>query len=64
MLANPSYHGLSVCRMMMELMQSRYKYFHQQMLTDDDKAIDFYKVLDFERSRKTESMWMYSSSDH
>ncbi len=64
MLVDPNYHGLGVGRMMMELMQSKYRGFHQQMLTADGKAVEFYKALGFERAGKTEPMWVYAGNDH
>ncbi|MGR5066463.1 GNAT family N-acetyltransferase [Photobacterium sp. DNB22_13_2] len=64
MLVDPNFQGLGVGRMMMELMQSKYKGFHQQMLTADGDAVDFYRALGFERAGKTEPMWVYAGSDH
>ncbi|MFA0088717.1 GNAT family N-acetyltransferase [Vibrio sp. 10N.261.51.F12] len=64
MLVDPSFHGLGIGRKMMELMQSKYKDFHQQMLTADGEAVDFYKALGFERAGKTEPMWVYAGNDH
>ena len=45
-------------------MQSVYNSFHQQMLTADGEAIEFYKALGFERAGKTEPMWVYSGTEH
>lgn len=64
MLVDPRFQGLGVGRKMMELMQTRYKGFHQQMLTADGEAVDFYKALGFERAGKTEPMWVYAGNDH
>ncbi len=64
MLVEPNYQGLGIGRMMMELMQSKYRGFHQQMLTADGKAVEFYKALGFERAGKTEPMWVYAGNDH
>ncbi|MGF1778930.1 GNAT family N-acetyltransferase [Vibrio nomapromontoriensis] len=64
MLVSPSFQGLGVGRRMMELMQSKYKDFHQQMLTADGEAVDFYTALGFERAGKTEPMWVYAGSEH
>jgi GNAT superfamily N-acetyltransferase len=64
MLVDPNFHGFGVGRKMMELMQSKYKDFHQQMLTANDEAVDFYKALGFERAGKTEPMWVYAGNDH
>ncbi len=35
-----------------------------QMLTADDKAIDFYQKVGFERAGKTEPMWIYKGNEH
>lgn len=64
MLVHPVFQGLGVGRMMMDIMLSRYSGFHQQMLTADGEAVDFYKAMGFERAGKTEPMWMYSGDDH
>ncbi|MFH0261377.1 GNAT family N-acetyltransferase [Vibrio barjaei] len=64
MLVDPDFHGFGVGRKMMELMQSKYKDFHQQILTADGEAVDFYKALGFERAGKTEPMWVYAGNDH
>jgi hypothetical protein len=45
-------------------MLSIYGDFHQQILSADAKAIDFYKKMGFERAGKTESMWIYSGKEH
>ena len=64
MLVHPDYQGKGVGRKMMEAMQSVYGSFHQQMLTADGEAIEFYKKLGFERAGKTEPMWIYAGNDH
>ena len=64
MLVDPQYQGQGVGRKMMEAMQSRYANFHQQMLTADIDAVDFYKAMGFERAGKTEPMWIYAGNDH
>ena len=45
-------------------LQARYAGFHQQMLTADGKAIDFYKSLGFSRAGNTEPMWIYAGDEH
>ncbi|CAM4021819.1 GNAT family N-acetyltransferase [Pseudoalteromonas byunsanensis] len=64
MLVHPSYHGNGIGRKMMVAMQSVYSGFHQQMLSADTGAIEFYKALGFERAGKTEPMWIYSGNEH
>ena len=64
MLVDPNYQRQGIGRKMMEAMQSIYSSFHQQMLTADGEAIEFYKSLGFERAGKTESMWIYSGGEH
>lgn len=64
MLVSPIHQGKGVGRKMMEAMLSIYGNFHQQMLTADGKAIEFYKSLGFERAGKTEAMWIYSGNEH
>jgi len=64
MLVHPDYQGQGVGRKMMEAMQEVYASFHQQMITADGEAIEFYKKLGFERAGKTESMWIYAGNDH
>ena len=64
MLVDPDYQGKGVGRKMMEAMQTVYGSFHQQMLTADGEAIEFYKKSGFERAGKTEPMWIYAGNDH
>ena len=47
MLVDPDYQGKGVGRKMMEAMQTVYGSFHQQMLTADGEAIEFYKKSGF-----------------
>lgn len=64
MLVHPNHQGQGVGRQMMQAMQKKYAGFHQQMLTADGDAIDFYKSLGFSRAGKTEPMWIYAGSEH
>ena len=64
MLVHPSHQGQGVGKKMMQAMQDKYAGFHQQMLTADGKAIDFYKSIGFSRAGKTEPMWIYAGSEH
>ena len=64
MLVHPDYQGKDIGSKMMAAMQNKYEHYHQQMLTADDKAIDFYKKCGFKKAGKTESMWIYKGTDH
>ena len=64
MLVHPDYKGKGIGRSMMELLQQRYASFHQQMLTADVDAVEFYKSLGFELAGKTVPMWIYSGNEH
>jgi GNAT superfamily N-acetyltransferase len=64
MLVDPNYQGHGIGKKMMQAMQNKYASFHQQMLTADGSAIDFYKSLGFSRAGKTEPMWIYAGNEH
>ena len=64
MLVDPNYQRKGIGRKMMEAMQMVYSSFHQQMITADGEAIEFYKKLGFERAGKTQAMWIYAGNDH
>lgn len=64
MLVLPEFQGQGVGRKMMEVMQERYRGFHQQMLTADGDAIQFYESIGFERAGKTAPMWIYAGTEH
>ncbi|MCU7878209.1 MAG: GNAT family N-acetyltransferase [Candidatus Thiodiazotropha sp. (ex Lucinoma borealis)] len=64
MLVHTDYQGKGIGRKMMEVMQSVYGDFHQQMLTADGEAVKFYQALGFERAGKAEPMWIYSGEEH
>jgi len=64
MLVHPSYQGNNIGRKMMAAMQTIYGGFHQQMLTADGEAIEFYKALGFERAGNTLPMWIYAGTEH
>ena len=64
MLVHPAFQGRGIGRKMMAAMLKRYAGFHQQMLTADGKAIQFYESLGFERAGKTEPMWIYAGTEH
>ncbi len=64
MLVLPECQGQGLGRKMMEAMQERYQGFHQQMLTADGDAIQFYESIGFERAGKTAPMWIYAGTEH
>ncbi len=64
MLVHPRSHGKGIGRKMMQAMQTVYGGFHQQMLTADGEAIEFYKALGFSRAGKTQPMWVYAGTEH
>ena len=64
MLVHPAYQRQGIGRKMVEAMHSIYGSFHQQMLTADGEAIEFYKAVGFVRAGKTEPMWVYAGTEH
>ena len=64
MLVHPEFKRKGIGRKMVEAMNSIYGSFHQQMLTADGEAIEFYKSVGFVRAGKTEPMWVYSGTEH
>ena len=64
MLVHPEFQRQGIGRRMVEAMNAIYVNFHQQMLTADGDAIEFYKSVGFVRAGKTESMWIYSGTEH
>lgn len=64
MLVHPEFQRQGIGRKMVESMSSIYGDFHQQMLTADGEAIEFYKSVGFVRAGKTEPMWVYSGTEH
>jgi GNAT superfamily N-acetyltransferase len=64
MLVHPQYQGQGIGRQMMGALLQRYAGFHQQMLTADGKAIEFYQSLGFVRAGNTAPMWIYAGNEH
>jgi len=64
LLVLPDYQGSGIGTRLMQILQSRYAGFHQQMLVADGRALDFYRKCGFERAGKTEPMWIYDGHDH
>lgn len=64
MLVHPEYQRLGIGTGIMKRLIKKYSNFHQQQLTADGYAVAFYESLGFERSGKTEPMWIYEGDDH
>ena len=64
LLVHPEFQGRGIGKKLMAALQERYRGFHQQMLTADGKALEFYRKMGFERAGKTEPMWIYAGHDH
>jgi GNAT superfamily N-acetyltransferase len=64
MLVQPTHQRQGVGRKMMEALLVRYEGFHQQMLTADGDAVQFYESLGFARAGKTQPMWIYAGTEH
>ena len=64
MLVHPDYQGKGVGKKIMKTMQEIYGDFHQQMLTADSDAIEFYEKCGFQKAGKTAPMWIYQGDDH
>ena len=64
LLVLPEYQHKGIGRKIMEAMQEIYRSFHQQMLTADGDAVEFYKAMGFRRAGKTEPIWIYDGNDH
>lgn len=64
LLVHPDHQGKGIGRKIVEAMQLVYGNFHQQMLTADGMAIEFYKALGFQRAGRTEPMWIYAGNEH
>jgi GNAT superfamily N-acetyltransferase len=64
MLVHPEFQRQGVGRAMMGVLMDKYAGFHQQMLTADGDAIEFYKSMGFERAGRTEPMWVYAGNEH
>ncbi len=64
LLVHPDYQGKGIGRMIVDRFQKKYGNFHQQLLTADGKAIDFYRKCGFETAGSTQSMWIYQGDEH
>ncbi|HEX7762406.1 MAG TPA: GNAT family N-acetyltransferase [Cellvibrio sp.] len=64
MLVHPEYQRQGIGKRMVLALNSIYGNFHQQMLTADGEAIEFYKSVGFVRAGRTEPMWVYAGTEH
>ena len=64
MLVHPEFQRQGVGRALMTALMQKYAGFHQQMLTADGAAVDFYKSMGFQRAGKTQPMWVYAGNEH
>lgn len=64
MLVHPEYQRKGIGKRMVLALNSIYGNFHQQMLTADGEAIEFYKAVGFVRAGRTEPMWIYAGTEH
>ena len=64
LLVHPDYQGKGIGRMIVDRFQKKYGNFHQQTLTADGEAIDFYRKCGFEKAGSTQSMWIYQGDEH
>ncbi len=64
LLVHPNYQGKGIGRMIVDRFQKKYGNFHQQLLTADGKAIDFYRKCGFKKAGSTQSMWIYQGDEH
>ncbi len=64
LLVHPDYHGYGIGRMIIDKLASVYNGFHQQMLTADKDAVNFYQKCGFEKAGDTVPMWKYDGDEH
>ena len=64
LLVHPEYQRNGAGKQMMNVLKEKYTGFHQQMLTADSAAIEFYKAMGFEKAGNTVPMWVYDGNDH
>ena len=64
LLIHPDYQGKGIGKLIIDKLKEKYNGFHQQMLTADNEAIDFYSKNGFKKAGKTQSMWIYEGNDH
>ena len=64
LLVHPDFARRGIGSGIMKRLSERYAEFHQQMLTADADAVDFYERCGFTCAGKTVPMWVYDGDDH
>lgn len=64
MLVLPEFQRRGIGRQMFDALISRYRDFHQLMLTADGDAVAFYEAMGFSRAGRTVPMWIYAGNEH
>lgn len=64
MLVAPDRQRQGIGRQLMSALLSRYREFHQLMLTADGDAVAFYQAMGFSRAGNTVPMWIYAGTEH
>lgn len=58
LVVHPDFHGHGIGQKIMNEMAKIYEGFYQQMIVADGKTMDFYEKCGFEKTEKTEAMWI------
>lgn len=64
LIVHLDFQGKGIGTLLMTAMLEKYTSYHQQMITADCKAIEFYQALGFSQAGETQSMWIYDGNDH
>jgi len=64
LLVHPEHQRKGIGKRIMNKLQEKYIGFHQQMLTADHDAVEFYKAMGFKNAGNTTSMWIYEGKEH
>ena len=64
LIVHCDYQSKGIGTQLMTLMLEKYASYHQQMITADCNAIEFYQSLGFIQAGDTQSMWIYEGNDH
>ena len=64
LLVHPDFERMGVGSGILSQLSRRYVGFHQQMISADADAVDFYERNGFTRAGRTVSMWIYDGDEH